>query len=143
MEWGNDVTDVADKATQPLDHSTTQPLLSHYPAIPPPLRVRLVVAPEHPCPYLPGRTARSRAFWAERLPGSVYHQFMDAGFRRSGKVFYQPACRGCRECWPMRVPVAGFRASKSQRRSWRRNQDLVVAAGEVAATDEKFDLYLR
>ena len=115
----------------------------HYPAVPPPLRVRLVVAPEHPCPYLPGRTARSRAFWADRLPGSVYHRFMDAGFRRSGKVFYQPACRGCRECWPMRVPVAGFRASKSQRRCWRRNQDLVVTAGEVAPTDEKFGLYLR
>ena len=43
----------------------------------------------------------------------------------------------------MRVPVARFRASKSQRRCWRRNQDLVVAAGEPMPTDEKFDLYLR
>ena len=143
MEWGCDVTNVEGQATPPLDHSITQPLFSHFPAIPPPLRIRLVVAPEHPCPYLPNRTAQSRAFWAERVPGSVYHRFMDAGFRRSGKVFYQPACRACRQCWPMRVPVDRFQPSKSQRRGWRRTQELVVTAGEATPTDEKFELYLR
>jgi arginine-tRNA-protein transferase len=116
---------------------------SHYPALPPPLRVSLLVLPEHDCPYLPGRRSLSRAFMVGRLPGEAYHRFMDAGFRRSGRLVYQPVCRGCRACVPLRVPVATFAASKSQRRCWRRNQDLIVTAGDPDPTDEKYELYRR
>jgi arginine-tRNA-protein transferase len=87
--------------------------------------------------------ARTRAFYAERMPGELYHRFMDAGFRRSGRVVYQPVCPGCRACQPIRVPVGGFRPSKSQRRCERRNADLAVTVGRPVATDEKFDLYRR
>jgi arginine-tRNA-protein transferase len=73
----------------------------------------------------------------------LYQELMDAGFRRSGTFFYQPICRGCRQCRPIRVPVGRFAPSKSQRRTWRRNQDLVVAVGAPVPTDEKFDLYTR
>jgi arginine-tRNA-protein transferase len=68
---------------------------------------------------------------------------MDAGFRRSGKLLYQPACQGCRACQPIRVPVERFKPSKSQRRCIRRNADLRVTANEPRASDEKFDLYRR
>jgi arginine-tRNA-protein transferase len=107
------------------------------------VRVRLVTTPAHPCPYLPGRTAQNRAFLAERMPGELYHDFMDAGFRRSGEVFYQPVCAGCRACVPLRVVVDRFVLSKSQRRCWRRNADLLVEGAAPEATDEKFDLYRR
>jgi arginine-tRNA-protein transferase len=68
---------------------------------------------------------------------------MDAGFRRSGKVIYQPICSGCRACQPIRVPVARFRPTKSQRRCYRRNSDLTVVVGEPTPTSEKYELYLR
>jgi arginine-tRNA-protein transferase len=90
---------------------------------------------------LPGRDAQTRAFMAGRIDPEIYHDLMDAGFRRSGRLVYQPICAGCRECRPIRVPVATFTPSKSQRRAWRRNQDIVVTVGEALATDEKFDLY--
>ena len=116
---------------------------SHYPAAPPPVKVRLVTVGDQPCSYLPGRVSESRAAWADDIPGALYHRFMDAGFRRSGRLLYQPACRGCRACQSIRVPVANFQPSKSQRRSRRRNADLAVDIGEPLATDEKFDLYRR
>ena len=116
---------------------------SHYPALPPPVRVRLVTLGDQPCQYLPRRRSESRAAWAEELPPGLYHRFMDAGFRRSGKLLYQPACRGCRACQPIRVPVAEFRPSKSQRRCGRRNGDLVVSIAEAEPTDEKYELYRR
>jgi arginine-tRNA-protein transferase len=78
-----------------------------------------------------------------RMSGDVYHGFMDAGFRRSGKVFYQPVCRGCRECVPIRVPTDRFTPSKSQRRVVRRNADLTISTGPAEATEEKYDLYRR
>jgi leucyl-tRNA---protein transferase len=77
------------------------------------------------------------------MPGEVYHRFMDAGFRRSGKLVYQPVCRGCRACMSLRVPVGTFAPSKSQRRCWRKNQDLLVTSGQPEPTDEKYELYRR
>ncbi len=34
------------------------------------------------------------------LPPELYHDFMDIGFRRSGKYFYRPVCAECNECRP-------------------------------------------
>src|SRR5688572_33037297 len=117
------------------------PEFSHYPAIPPPIRLRLIDMTDHACPYLPGRIARSRGFWAEEMPDEWYVGFMDASFRRSGHVVYQPVCRGCRACVSIRVPVDRFTPSKSQRRCWRRNQDLALTVGKPELTDEKFKVY--
>jgi arginine-tRNA-protein transferase len=77
------------------------------------------------------------------MPANLYVGFMDASFRRSGHVVYQPVCRGCRACVSIRVPVGRFQPSKSQRRCWRRNQDLNVAVAPPLLSDEKFDLYCR
>lgn len=114
---------------------------SAYPSHPPPLPVRLTLSPDHDCSYFPDRLARTRAFWAPSLPDGVYHQFMDAGFRRSGRVIYQPICAGCRACVPIRVPVQTFIPSKSQRRVWRRNRDVTVTVDVPNATAEKHALY--
>jgi arginine-tRNA-protein transferase len=78
------------------------------------------------------------------MPENVYQDLMDAGFRRSGRMVYQPVCRGCRACVPIRVPVARFRPGKSQRRCARRNADLhVTVARRPVPTDEKFALHRR
>jgi arginine-tRNA-protein transferase len=118
---------------------------SHYPAIPAPdfIRRSLRVLPEHPCSYFPDRIARSRAFYAEELTPEQYQELMDAGFRRSGRVVYQPMCGDCRDCISIRVPAATFTPSKSQRRCWRRNQDLIVNIEPATADVEAFDLYTR
>jgi arginine-tRNA-protein transferase len=68
---------------------------------------------------------------------------MDRGFRRSGRIIYQPICDGCRACRPIRVPVATFKPSKSQRRVHRRNADLALTVSRPAPSDEKLDLYRR
>ncbi|HEX4055466.1 MAG TPA: arginyltransferase [Tepidisphaeraceae bacterium] len=114
-----------------------------YPALEPPVGVMLTTMPPHPCVYLPNRDATLRAFAARHMPDLVYHDFLNASFRRSGLVIYQPVCQGCQACRPLRVLVERFHPSKSQRRCWRRNQDLIVSTGQPSATDEKFELYAR
>lgn len=113
------------------------------PSIASPRNIPLLMLPQHECSYLPDRIAQSRGFFCSRIPGAFYHELMDAGFRRSGRLIYQPACGACRACQPMRVPVERFQPSKSQRRSWRKNQDLIVTHAEPEPTQEKFDLYAR
>jgi arginine-tRNA-protein transferase len=106
-----------------------------------PRQIRLTLLPPHPCPYLPGREARSEGFLAQRMSPEVYLGLMDVGFRRSGALVYRPKCVGCTACRPLRVGVETFVATRSQRRVWRRNLDLSVRVGEARATEEKFAMY--
>jgi leucyl-tRNA---protein transferase len=112
-------------------------------ALPPPVKLPLTVIPDHPCPYLPGRLSKSRAFAADSIPADLYHQFMDANFRRSGTIFYQPVCDDCRACMQIRVPVPRFAPSKSQRRCMRRNADVRISVERCEASAEGYDLYVR
>jgi leucyl-tRNA---protein transferase len=114
-----------------------------YPAASPPVPVPLVTTGMQPCPYLPDRQATLRVFRTDQMDGELYHRFMDASFRRSGLLIYQPVCRGCRACVPIRLAVSEFRPDKSQRRCWRQNQDLHVEIAPAVATQEKFQLYQR
>lgn len=109
----------------------------------PPVDVHLTVLPEAPCPYLPDRLQTLRAVYGSSVDGETYRAFMDAGFRRSGRMIYQNVCRECSECIPLRVGVDAFVPSTSQRRAARRNVDLTVAIELPQLTDEKFDLYAR
>lgn len=119
------------------------PTFSYWPACPPPLRIPLTQLGGHACPYLPGREATDRAFLADALPPRLYHGLMDRGFRRSGKVVYQPTCRGCRACVPVRVRAGDFIPTRSLRRCRRRNADLVISETPLTPDEEKFDLYCR
>lgn len=96
---------------------------------------------ERPCPYLPGELARDLAFRASRVPPGIYHDLMDLNFRRSGSIFYRPACRRCGECQALRVPVDEFHPDRTQRRCWHRNRDLSVEVGRPVVTDQKHDLF--
>ena len=112
-------------------------------SLPPPVNIRLTTLPSHDCNYLPGRMATTRGFRIERMPAGVYDKFMNAGFRRSGQVVYQPICEHCQECVPIRVPVHQFLPDKSQRRCVRKNSDLLVTVDRPSLSDEKLDLYRR
>jgi arginine-tRNA-protein transferase len=117
--------------------------ISHYPSWPLPVLQEVTTAESHECSYLPGRAASFRAFQSNHMTGEEYQQWMDAGFRRSGSIIYQPACAGCRECRPLRVPIERFSPSKGQRRVMRRNEDLQVRVGRPEPTAEKWELYDR
>lgn len=102
----------------------------------------LLLSPEHPCPYLAGKTART-VFLDPRaaFQTSAYAELLAQGFRRNGAYLYRPECPGCRACVPLRIPVHDFAPDRSQRRTWKRNQDLDVHVGAADFKPEHFDLY--
>jgi arginine-tRNA-protein transferase len=101
----------------------------------------LLESPPHPCSYLPGRLAKNEYLWVQSLSPGLNRSLMDLGFRRSGQVVYRPACEGCRECIPIRVPVDRFAPSRSQRRVMRRNHEVLVRAASPDLTPDKQRLY--
>lgn len=99
--------------------------------------------PPFPCPYLDERDARHLALRLEPLQPGLYHALMDLNFRRLGEVFYRPQCDGCDACRMIRIPAAGFRPSRAQRRCLKKNADLEVSVGAPGISDEKQALYRR
>ena len=98
----------------------------------------------HACSYLPDRQAVTVfADPGATLRTADYGLLAGYGFRRSGPHLYRPGCDGCRECVPVRVPVARFRPNRSQRRTARANADLEIRRSPLSLRDECFDLYRR
>ena len=105
--------------------------------------VRIYRAAFGRCPYLPERSWTTDSFSTRTLDPAIYERLISEGWRRSGRTFYRNECRACRACIPIRIPVALFSPSKSQRRVYRKNTDVSLRVVPAAFREESFRLYAR
>lgn len=98
----------------------------------------------HPCSYLPGLIARNAVVDpAYEMSPDVYDYLIQNGFRRSGSQVYRPYCHTCEECVTTRIPVDNFTRSRSQKRNWKLNQDLIIKINKGTFRDDYLPLYQR
>ncbi len=103
----------------------------------------LIASPEA-CDYLPGQVSQLRYELIPQLGRDEYMARMREGWRRFGPIVFRPQCPACRRCQSLRIPVAAFSPSQSQRRAWKRNDGVVtIRVGAPTASAEKQRLYSR
>ena len=105
--------------------------------------LRLLLSTEHDCSYLPGQSARHLVADPLLVDNQVYSHLATLGFRRSGDHIYRPHCSGCKACLSLRVRAQAFRLDRSQRRTWKRNQDLQVYRLRPVFEFEHYHLFSR
>jgi arginyl-tRNA--protein-N-Asp/Glu arginylyltransferase len=107
-------------------------------------RANIALSAAYPCAYLSAETAQMAVMPAgDSLSVAAYTKLVALGFRRSGSVIYRPQCPTCRACIPVRIEVTKFCPNRSQRRCFKRNQDLEVSIKEPQLQLEHYQLYLR
>ena len=98
----------------------------------------------YPCSYLPDRTARSHvASPSEQVDHTAYSTLIHQGFRRSGLFTYRPYCDNCRACQALRVEVARFLPTRSQKRAWQKHANLVARVLPLHFQSEHYAFYKR
>jgi arginine-tRNA-protein transferase len=96
------------------------------------------------CSYLGDHEARSQVATPSFLiTQTIYSELVRQGFRRSGTFTYRPRCDACLACIPARIEVCAFAANRTQRRSWKKHEQLKASLHPLADKAEYFDLYKR
>src|SRR6266478_5278390 len=94
------------------------------------------------CPYIVGRAERKLIVEVRGSGASLFYDDLSrAGFRRSHRFAYRPACRGCSSCVPVRIAVDRFSHTRSTRRIRNSNRDISGRLIAARATPEQFGLF--
>jgi arginyl-tRNA--protein-N-Asp/Glu arginylyltransferase len=98
----------------------------------------------HRCSYLESEEATTLFIDPrQEVDQTLYTNLSLLGFRRSGNHIYRPHCARCNACIPARIPVESFQPNRNQRRTWKRNQDLIVERTEDIRDPAAYALYDR
>jgi arginine-tRNA-protein transferase len=97
----------------------------------------------HPCPYLADQEASLDVRLLVDVTAGELGLLLEHGWRRFGPTYFRPACAACNACVAVRIPVAGFRPSRSQRRALRQAASLVRAVEVPLVDDERLALHAR
>jgi len=106
--------------------------------------IRLFETVVDDCPYLDDQKSASILVDPDHeIDNALFTMLSRSGFRRSGDMLYSPKCPTCKACVSVRIPVNRFKASRGQKRVWRKNLDLTASIEDVRFEDEHFDMYLK
>jgi arginine-tRNA-protein transferase len=93
------------------------------------------------CGYLPRATARLEYRVLLDVTPAQHEALLQRGWRRFGYEWFRPVCPACSACQSLRLPLARFTPSRSQRRTLHQNADIEVVVQAPTITDAHIRLY--
>lgn len=102
-----------------------------------------IVMPPDQCSYLPGEISSLEYRVSQNMTSERFEQLLARGWRRFANYYFRPACPTCTQCRSLRIDVASFRPTKSQRRAVKRNQQVELRVQSPTASAAHIDLFNR
>ena len=104
----------------------------------------LIDATPQECPYLENEIAVLPLRWyPERIEPGLFDNLLEKADRRVGRTLYRPSCPSCSACEGIRIRMADFQPSSSQRKLIKKNADLQVTLGPPRVDGVRLDLFNR
>lgn len=103
--------------------------------------IRRFVDDPRPCAYLPSRQAELEYRILVDVSATELEVLLERGWRRFGPAYFRPRCERCSECVSLRIVVANFRPSRSQRRASRAHGELRVEIGAPKTDSTRLALH--
>jgi len=107
-------------------------------------KIQFYTTTEYSCSYIDKMDAQSLVATSYKsINQNIFQDLIKKGFRRSGQYIYKPNCKSCTACIPIRLVAKKFMPSKSQKRIYRKHENLKVQESSLIFKQEHFDLYLK
>ena len=96
---------------------------------------------DYDCAYLSDKMVRMNYKYIEKASKRFATAVVNRGWRRFGKYFFYPICKGCNECKSLRINISEFKASKSQRRVIKKNINTQIIVQRPSLSRKYIRLY--
>lgn len=93
------------------------------------------------CSYLNQKEQTTHYKIIENIDAKECQEFIERGYRRFGKMYFRPICPTCHECQSIKIDVANFQLSKSQRRVLRKASKIKSYIQRPSVTQEHLSLF--
>ena len=95
------------------------------------------------CSYIPGNTQTIHYKVIQDSTKSQCEALILRGWRRFGAMYFRPICQNCTSCESLKIDVANYVFSKSERRILRKNTHLHTIVRHPTMTTEHLELFYR
>ena len=96
---------------------------------------------EEKCSYLPNQSQSTQYKVVDHCSDEYCSHLIEQGWRRFGKMFFRPTCHSCTACESIKIDVANFNFSKSQRRILKKNSQFKIFIQAPTMTQEHLNLF--
>ena len=94
------------------------------------------------CPYLPEKNEKKIITEISGINSNELNfKLTNAGFRRSHRTAYRPACNDCNACIPVRINVSKYYPNRSMKRAKKAATDIECFERPPIATREQYELF--
>ena len=93
------------------------------------------------CSYFDENISDIRYKYMYSCSEEQYQGMLERGWRRFGRMHFVPECKACTKCVSMRIDVANYKFSKSEKRVIAKNKDTKLYIRPPSLTMEHLNLY--
>lgn len=93
------------------------------------------------CSYFDEKISDIRYKYIHSCSSTQYQGMLERGWRRFGKMHFVPECKSCTKCVSIRIDVANYKFSKSEKRVIAKNKNTKLYIRPPSLTMEHLALY--